>query len=405
MSHKDYKKLILEKLLGKYHSRLAKGMSTGRRIILKPTEVYKSYTENNADIEEKHRFNEAVEVLLQMKVVTADYLKFSADIEKIYLCEDKIDVIYGYIKDEYGIIPQSTMLKQVKQMLAEYSDDGVLTRSYCGRVFSQAEDPRAQIDILKIEANLKMLHFLEKNAEELYVREASMLVYGDSKWFENNNYDEICNLIREMAGMPKEEDERNDAILSHYNILLAEQEILLKGNWKIEWNDYSLDVAKVQGGIAISSGAIASIQKIIINCPGVMTIENKTSYQRMKDKNIAAMYLGGYANRQQTQFLRKVIQDNPDMAYYHFGDIDVGGFLIHRHLCRVTAHDFRLYGMGIGQLQDERYESCLKELTDNDRSRMESLIKEEPYQEVLKYMQEHNVKLEQEIVSYYLNRE
>lgn len=37
-------------------------------------------------------------------------------------------------------------------------------------------------------------------------------------------------------------------------------------------------------------------------------------------------------------------------------------------------------------------------------SRIEILMEEEPYSEVLKYMQEHNVKLEQEIVSYYLGK-
>ncbi len=41
------------------------------------------------------------------------------------------------------------------------------------------------------------LDFLEKNEEELYVRELSMFLYGDSKWFEQNNYEEICTLIRE----------------------------------------------------------------------------------------------------------------------------------------------------------------------------------------------------------------
>ena len=41
-----------------------------------------------------------------------------------------------------------------------------------------------------------MIDFLERNKEDLYVREASMFVYGDSKWFEDNNYEEVCTFLR-----------------------------------------------------------------------------------------------------------------------------------------------------------------------------------------------------------------
>ena len=49
-----------------------------------------------------------------------------------------------------------------------------------------------------------------------------------------------------------------------------------------------------------------------------------------------------------------------------------------------------------------RFCHCLKELTDNDLGRMEALAGEEAYRETLAYMRSHRVKLEQEIVSYYL---
>lgn len=136
-----------------------------------------------------------------------------------------------------------------------------------------------------------------------------------------------------------------------------------------------------------------------------MTIENKTSFQRMDAGRAAMMYLGGFASRHQIGFLEKVIRDNPTVCYSHFGDIDVGGFLIHRSLCRATGKDFGLYGMGIRQLTDERFRGCLKTLTDNDISRMEGLAEDEAYRDVIQYMRANRVKLEQEIVSYYLSRD
>lgn len=401
MSSKDYKRAVLDGLLKKYINRSAKKIQTNRRILLKPAEVYKNYSRNNAKITEKQCLNEAVSGLLRMGFVTVDYLKFSDDIEKIYLQEENLDAVYEYLHREYGVIPQSIVSKQIRETVKQYDAAGEIVRSCCGGILAQLEDPRLSISPERIEANLKMIDFLEKNEEKLYVREASMLVYGDSKWFESNNYEEICTLLRNAAGRPRKESERNDAILEAFHVIPAEQEIFLKGDWRIEWEGYVLETARLQGGIAIASGDIPGIRRITVNASGVMTVENKTSYQRMKCGDNALMYLGGFANRCQIQFLKKVIQDNPGVNYLHFGDIDVGGFLIHKHLCRETGKDFSLYCMGVQQLKDERYRDCLKELTEHDRSRLETLLGEAPYCEVLKYMKEHNVKLEQEIISYH----
>ena len=402
MSNKDYKQIILDGLLKKYNNRYAKNITTNRRIILKPKEVYKDYDRNNADILEKQGINEAVTVLTGMGFVTADYLKFSDDIEKIYFSEEKLNAVYEYLKEEYGVIPQSIISKQVHEIVNKYICTEKIVQHYCESILAQVEDPRCILVPEKIEANLKMFSFLEKNKENLYVREASMLVYGDSKWFENNNYEEICTFLRTATGRTKEEGERNDNILSFFYVTPAEQEIFIKGNWIIELEQYALDISKLQAGIAIASSDVRRIKSISVNAESVMTIENKTSFQRLRDGKFAMMYLGGFANRDQIEFLKKVISDNPNIRYYHFGDIDIGGFLIHKHLCRETSKSFEMYCMGIEQLRDIRFSHCLKELADNDMSRIGTLMEVDLYNEVLKYMKENNVKLEQEIVSYYL---
>lgn len=402
MNNKDYKRTIIDGLLKKYDNRRLKNINTNRRVMLKPAEAYKDYAKNNAEISEKQCLNEAVSELAGMGFITADYLKFSDDIEKIYLLEEKLDRIYEYLKGEYGVIPHSSLSKQVHKIVKEYTDTGEIVQKYCESILAQIESPKYAPVPERIEANLKMFRFLEENKENLYVREASVLVYGDSKWFEENNYEEVCTFLRTAVGMTREESERNDAVLGFFHIVPTEQEILIKGDWEIEWDGYVLEISKLPGGLAIASGDIQSIKCITVNASAVMTIENKTSYQRMKGGKSAVMYLGGFASRPQIDFLKKVISDNPDVIYRHFGDIDIGGFLIHKHLCRETSKDFELYCMGIQQLKDERFSNCLRGLTDKDISRLETLAEDVSYSEILKYMKEHNVKLEQEIVSYYL---
>ena len=439
MNSKDYVREILDQLMKKYQNRAPRreGMKSQRRVMLKPAALYRHYADNNADISVKQEIHEAVDKLLDLGMVTADYLKFSTDIEKICLCEDKAEEIYRYLEEEYGDIPQGRLRQQAESLLekygqggdssgisgctgenSEHSDEtsgrsdetsgaeaGSLVAPYICNVRLMLEKPGYCPDPERIGANLKMLRFMEGNREKLYVKEASMLVYGDSKWLEEHNYDEICSIARQALGMPQEEDERNDAVLARFGIYPTEQEIFIKGDWILEWKDHVIRTAGMKGGIAVLSGDIQDLVKIRVRSPRLMTVENKTSYQRMQPEGTALVYLGGFAVRYQVRFLEKVLQDNPELECLHFGDIDVGGFLIHRHLCRAVGARFNLYRMGIRELEDPRFQPCRKKLTENDKIRMKGLMEEEEYREVLAYMDEHDVKLEQEIISYYEERE
>ena len=64
-------------------------------------------------------------------------------------------------------------------------------QAYCESLRQHLNETAEEIEFARIDANLKMIDFLEKNSKSLYVREVSVLVYGDSKWFQENNYEEI----------------------------------------------------------------------------------------------------------------------------------------------------------------------------------------------------------------------
>ncbi len=110
-------------------------------------------------------------------------------------------------------------------------------------------------------------------------------------------------------------------------------------------------------------------------------------------------YLGGYADRYQRNFLKLVYASNQDAAYKHFGDIDAGGLWIHHNLCEITSINFELFGMSVDELKNCEYAMCRHRLSENDRSRLQELKTMDTYAEVVHYMLEQDVKLEQEIVS------
>ncbi len=394
---------ILQKFLKKHDLRTAKQVETGRRISLSPTEIYRNYHANNADMSRKTAINEAVCILEAEQLISVNRLKYSDEIDKMYMSEEAIDRTRVYVQDVCGITPRSRVKEQVLALLEGYEKDcGELTHEYCTLLHRLLDESASEISFSQIEANLKMIDFLEKNRDAerlLYVREASILVYGDSKWFQENNYEEVCNLLRILLGLTREEFEPVDEILEQFWVVTGEQEILLKGAWHICWRGLTIDADRLQGGIAISSADIPYIKYVDVDTEELMTIENKTSFQRMDEGAYSYMYLGGYANRHQILFLKKVIEYNPHLRYVHFGDIDAGGFLIHQNLCMATGKHFEMYRMGVSELSDERFAGALKSLTANDVTRLNTLAEKPEYRETVEYMLTHNCKLEQEIVS------
>ena len=108
--------------------------------------------------------------------------------------------------------------------------------------------------------------------------------------------------------------------------------------------------------------------------------------------------MSGYHNSAKQAFLSKIFRQNSNKEYYHFGDIDPDGFFILDNLRSKTQIDFKAYKMGMAELQ--KYSSYTRPLEENDLRKAKSLIAKEKYTEILDYMLKHNVKLEQEIISW-----
>ena len=139
--------------------------------------------------------------------------------------------------------------------------------------------------------------------------------------------------------------------------------------------------------------------------PHLVTVENKTSFYRFGREDCSEIYLGGFANRHQVALLKRIYADNPDCCFWHFGDIDVGGFQIHQHLCEATGIGFRLFCMGVRERRDERFRGARLRLTEHDVARAEKLALNPVYREVLGEMLRLGVKMEQEVVSVFLGEE
>lgn len=402
----NYEEKMLMMLVELYR-KSKKDSGTGiinRRTKIKPTKLYTDYYRNDGDLDEINGINDAAAKLQKKGFLTYEMKGFSNEIAIVYLIDDKIEEAEQYLSEMYGYESKRKKIEQVEGIIAKYSGYSPAADLECAKLRVSLDKNMVPKNYVQIEEILKALVFIERNEQMLYVREASMLIYGTSKYFEENTIDTVCGLLRKYLERPCGENELHNEILGEYHILVERQKLCLKGNIVLVKGGKAIELGEFQNGIEFYADELDQIEHIHVKDSRLMTVENKTSYMRCNEGDTSYFYLGGYTNRFQRDFLRKVFGDNPEIAYLHFGDIDAGGFFIHENLCRITKIPFKLWRMSKEELQDTRYADCLLKLTTNDKRRLKTLSEHELYREMVQYMLEKNIKLEQEIVSLYTFR-
>ena len=372
-----------------------------RRTRITPSQLYKGYNRNDGDMMQIEAVNQAAMHCRQMGFLTFETEKFSNEIRNIDLVDEKIEELEAYLEQTYHYESKASKRQYVEELIAVYSGRSPAAELECRKLRQALEKNRIPPKYQQAKDLLKALVFIENNREELFLREASMLIYGDSKYLEEAMLHPVCKALREFLGRPCGEDELEDEILEEYHIRREKQKLCLKGDVMLQNGGKELELGNFADGVEFFSDELDGIERICVRVPEFITVENYTSWLRFRKEGAVSFYLGGYAARFQRDFLRKVQEDNPHLVFRHFGDIDAGGLYIHEHLCRVTGISFQMYRMSCAELQDARFRSCLQPLTNQDRIRLKSLEKQGTYRELAAYMLEKNVKLEQEIISYF----
>lgn len=328
-------------------------------------------------------------------------------IQKVILNEEHTDEIYSYLKripkGEYA----KAQLHLLKNWITQSREDSTIFAfaSYVKKRIEEGKSVKEFIDLEDLERSeriLSAISFVEDNKESCYIREFSIQHFGDSKVFESL-LSVLGKIMRRFGTEFAEMDIH--AILAEYGIYSTPDYVYIKGAGSIVFGNEKaegMDLSLLEQGIGISGDDIGNVrifgkEKV----RKVITIENLTTFFRWREKNSLIIYLGGYHNSVRRELLRMVHHELPDALYLHFGDIDVGGFEIYRDLCVKTGIPFQTYYMGIQELVD--YKKYTKRMTENDRRRLKLLAEKEwsgreEIIQVLRYMEENGVKLEQEII-------
>lgn len=386
----EYEKAIINELLDKYErSRSFTGDNkVNQKFVVKVGSMFPQYADH-AYFEVFQYVNEAIDIIVRKQLV-------SAKINKARVCSEvilntaAIEHAYKYI----GRTPKRYINDSILKLLEEYTNRNEILKRYCE---AQVERVRSNRPIQYFSGNIRELaniliavDALFKVEEETYVRDFSVRIFKDSKTFEHIS-SKVINLIFDYGDFP----EKNQ-VMESLNIVKNPTYVNFKGAGTIVISGQRIDLSALKSDIAVSSEMLADIDRIDITGNSVMTVENLTSFHTADSSDNFIIYLGGFHNRIRREFIKKIYRQNPEIEFYHFGDIDAGGFYILAHLRRQTGIDFMPYKMDLETLK--KYRNYSKRLTLNDRERLERLQGSE-FNDVIQYMLEHDCKLEQEAIS------
>jgi hypothetical protein len=400
----QYDKQVINKLLDTYENSL---LSTGEnkrnvKIELKFTRanIPEYFDESSFAYENIHIQMRNIEEKGLIQIIWKEQ-KVDYVIQKIRLNTEQLMQAYAYVHRT----AKCNLEDENRTFLAKYDNGeedsdtpitGVFAR-YLKERLDHHQSVKEYINLSNIEETRRLftgLSCVEKNRKQCYIREFSIEHFQDSKYFEQMK-NQVAKIFRrfhpEYASMDTAE------ILAEHGIYHTPNYVYLKGDFTIMIDEESIKLGKMNQGLGISGEDLGKVTfSDLSHIERVITIENLTTFFRWHEPGSLIIYLGGYHNGIRRTLLKKIYQELPGTSYYHFGDIDAGGFAILKDLRNKTGIPFQMYRMDIETLK--HYEKYGKPLTESDRTRLKEMQKDAEFREVISYMLLHNVKLEQECV-------
>lgn len=360
-------------------------------------ETWPGYLDDFTDVAEIEEFKKRVEQLEQAGL--------------IFVCRRKDDEIISlaankeHISEYYHLLnrrEKKTVIDEELRMYQEHSADHSALGAFCSK---QAEllmaGKKAKYQKDRAKKYIALLRRILTNDHELYERELSVLVLGDSKLFESSYRKTVCRILRTYGDyedvLRGEDEERNIEllILETHQIYSNPGYVYFKGEASVLMDDGEVFEFNKDLPMALSTDYLDRVIQICPKESRVLTIENLTSFHRFSQKGFFCIYLAGYHSIRISTYLKKI--DKPEeKEWLHFGDIDPDGYMILRNLRNKTGLDFQPYQMSVEFLN--LFSKYSKKLEEQDKVKADTLVDEGFYPEVLKYMLVNDIKLEQEAI-------
>ena len=368
---KEWKEQLLSKLLDQYEKSVTyTGENKVKQVFsVKPSDIFKGYNKDFLPPEQLFQEKEFERLIRQME------------------SEGLIHVVP----------PNTGILRQICAVPERWEDYyACLNRTEKNILKKRLEEVYhrfRQCDLLEAYGKEKLQTLKNSRARKLDEKKVEKeITEAEAIW-------NLVQFLKENQEKQRTTLERQTALLEEFYIYSNPAYIYLKGDARICLEDGRELRIYHDLPMSIPFETFQKAKSIQIRDAALMTVENLTSFHRLEREHIFYLFLSGYHTRTKQALLQRIARENPGLSWHHFGDLDPDGLAIAGHLIRKTGLPFQLCAMGVQELQ--RFQTYAKPLEAPDRAKAEAMIKQgSSYAGILRYMLEHNCKLEQEIISW-----
>lgn len=407
----EYKKLVLDRLLDRYEkSKYFNNENSRRRIMLKMTRGDMP----EYDIEKplvRETFNSVIKDLADNGLVGFEWARYEEGniIEKVWLNVSRVEDCYAEIGRKAKRAVLDSLLERITDLKGKTEDSWIL--SFLADAEKAIKEKSSTAGLLPVDeeqamAVLKALDYLRTlDGGQCLERVFSLRCFNDSKYFEKKVKKRLAGIIRRYyLNHDLPEEISDDDILAQVGILQSPEQVDFKGGIVCKLGGKEIDFSPFIYGVSLNADTVrnltitgmGSVRKILF-------IENKANYIHMlnenSDETLMIVFHSGFYSPVKGVFFKKLYEAaHPyGIEFFHWGDIDLGGFMIFRRLKSSIIPSLKPYLMDreaferrikYGKKFDSKYAEKLKMLLENENY--------SEFKEVIRLMLEKNMKLEQE---------
>ena len=390
----DFEKRILNELLNKYERSNASKFDNAKHKPIR-LEIRDKIFEGkrNGSVE----LDEAIARIEKLSFCKITYV--DDEFSRIDLIVDPANIarIYRYLNRSNPADRKSNLIKLLSEIESTTSNSIVtnLKSDFISQIeqgkFFAVESYYGTIEDLK--DSIKALNEIVLLEQDVPERVFSVKVFSDSKRFSAIRH-KVERIIRDYGDEPFDED---DDVIAAYGVVKNVTYALIKGSIVLNINGQSIDLNLLGNEFAVNDSMIQSMKIEKIGASKLVTVENLTSFYQVNSIDSVIIYLGGFHNKIRRDLIVKIYNSCNNICPLHFGDIDAGGFYILNHLRAKTGINFIPFKMSINELI--QYRDYCKRLTENDKKRLLKMKTDaafEEFSQIISYMLENDIKLEQE---------
>lgn len=258
-------------------------------------------------------------------------------------------------------------------------------------------------DAADIEWNHDLLTALDAMTDlngPMLERRFSVQLFGNSKRFENLRQ-AVIRILRRHNPESVIYGDDDKALLRAHMLERTPEYVPIAGPLVLRTKDRLLDLTPFVPSVALPATILHNATVSSCNAEGVVTVENLTSFNELalaKTDPVLAIYTGGFASPTVITLLRLIHTSRPDLQFFHWGDMDVGGLRILAHL-REKFGDIKPLAMDV-----ETFDSHYKQTQSLNKNEREGLRQLRTHKyladcvQLIDHLLNTNQKLEQEAI-------